>query len=213
MLLRSAPSGYCAAVRIDHPNEGEERAAVLKIVLQMQELERMKEPLWGETKDERDFGTGPNAQALIVGARLNPLLKKISPVKYGEQIAIERKRLLLNRELARHRFSLQVWQGNEVRWILSWRAASSRREKPVRPGAIRLDDGGALQMILDLARAGYLKRLRPCVHCGKWVFAKVKHQNFCSKKCQQKHFTQSEEWRAHRRKYMRGYYQRHLTAF
>ena len=68
--------------------------------------------------------------------------------------------------------------------------------------------GMAVEVILDIAKVGYLGRLRRCLQCRKWLYARFRHQNFCSVKCQQKQYTGSEEWKAHRRAYMREYYRR-----
>jgi hypothetical protein len=57
-------------------------------------------------------------------------------------------------------------------------------------------------------QVGELTRLRRCSQCQKWLFARFRHQTFCSTKCQQKNYTQSDAWKAHRRAYMRRYYQK-----
>ena len=195
-------------------NEAEaeiESRRIIRILEGMLELEKIEPPLWGETKQETEFSTGPKARPFLVGNLPNPLLKKISPEKYRKELEIEKRKSVLNRELSRYRFlpfASPHWGG---RWLLIWQIQPQERKKVrFHRGVMELNDGSALQMILDLARAGYLTRLRRCSHCRRWLYAKFRHQNFCSTKCQQKHYTQSEEWKAHRREYMRHYYQ--MTA-
>lgn len=184
--------------------EGEGRR-IIQILQEMLELEKIEPPVWSESID------GPMMVMKGGKAVPNPLLRKVAPEKYKLQLEIEKRKFVLNRELARYRFlpfASPRWGG---RWLLIWQIQPRARKKLIlRRGVLELDDGTALQMILDLARAGYLTRLRRCSHCRRWVYAKFRHQNFCSTKCQQKHYTQSEEWKAHRREYMRRYYQ--LTA-
>lgn len=178
---------------------------IVQILQEMLELEKLEPPVWSERID------GPMMVMKGGKAVPNPLLRKVAPEKYKLQLEIEKRKSVLNRELARYRFLPFVsphWGG---RWLLIWQIQSRVPKKvKLHRGVMELHDGTALQMILDLARAGYLNRLRRCSACRRWLYAKFRHQNFCSTKCQQKHYTQSEEWKAHRREYMRRYYQ--LTA-
>ena len=61
--------------------------------------------------------------------------------------------------------------------------------------------------ILELATHGSLHRLKTCKHigCEKWFYARVRHQHFCSFKCQQVHFRSSPESKHKRKLYMRTY--------
>lgn len=109
----------------------------------------------------------------------------------------------LNRDLKRYQFRPWVlphydqnW--HTARWGVIWCSG--------RPGRDPMQAGEALDTIFDLARAGQLSRLRRCAHCTNWLFARSRHQIFCSTKCQQKHYTKTEAFRAHRRQYMRHRY-------
>ena len=193
---------------VQYLNEAEaerESKRIIRILEEMLELEKIEPPVWSESID------GPMMVMKGGMSVPNPLFRKVAPEKYKLQLEIEKRISVLNRELARHRFlpfAFPHWGG---RWLLIWQIQSRARKKVrLHRGVMELDDGRALQMILDLARAGYLNRLRRCSHCRRWLYAKFRHQHFCSTKCQQKHYTQSEEWKAHRREYMRHYYQ--LTA-
>jgi hypothetical protein len=201
---------------VGYLNDGEksnEGKRVLRIVEEMLAIEKIEPPLWGETKEEMDFSTGSNARAMMLIRRgrsvPHPLLRKISPEKYQRQLDIDERNLRLNRELARNRFLPNVWLGARRRWVVMWQVRS-RPPKTLRVnrGSIELSAGGAIQMILDLGRAGYLNRLRRCSFCHKWIYAKFRHQNYCSTQCQQTHYAQSPEWKAKRRDYMRQYRQR-----
>jgi hypothetical protein len=58
----------------------------------------------------------------------------------------------------------------------------------------------------DAAQRAILNRLARCPGCSKWIFRRVAAQRFCSKQCRERVFKSSDNWRAHRRKYMRDYY-------
>ncbi len=59
--------------------------------------------------------------------------------------------------------------------------------------------------VVRLAQFGHLLRIRRCKECEKWFFARFNHQLFCSKKCRQKDFGQSEKVKQRRADYMRDY--------
>jgi hypothetical protein len=73
------------------------------------------------------------------------------------------------------------------------------------PRLARVREAEAVSLIVALASVGLLERLRPC-SCGKWFFGRTSEQRFCSANCRIRHFKSSDEWKAHRRKYMREYY-------
>ena len=176
---------------------GQER--VLAILEKMIELANIEPPVFNEKID------GP---ALVRG-KPNPVFRKIAPEKYDRQMRIEKLRAELNAELAQYKFIPFVLtslgaRGLSVAWHRFWRF---EMEEPRTPPN-KLMEGQYLEMILNLARSGQIRRLRRCSNCGKWLYARFRHQEFCSTKCQQKHYTQTEEWKAHRREYMRDYYQK-----
>lgn len=67
-------------------------------------------------------------------------------------------------------------------------------------------EGEALLTALRISQKGVLDRVRKCPRCGKWFFARFRHQRFCHQECQQKHYRDSEAWKEHRREWMRDYY-------
>jgi hypothetical protein len=180
---------------------------VLELLEQMLELDKMNRPLWGETDEEREV-------AIMVAkagrAAPNPMLEKISPGKYRQEVAITDKTYQINKELSKYRFLPRTWStGAPKPWTVMWEVVPNSSTKTrFREGLFQLNDGIALRMILDFARAGYLTRLRRCLRCRNWLYAKFKHQDFCSTKCQQKHYAMSPERKEKRRDYMRGYRQR-----
>ena len=109
----------------------------------------------------------------------------------------------LNRDLRRYQFRPYVapWHDakyHATRWVVRWYSG--------RPGLEHVATFGPLDMIVDLARVGHLSRLRRCNHCRKWLYAKFRHQVFCLQKCQQKNYTETEAFKAHRREYMNRRY-------
>ena len=181
---------------------------VLELLEQMLELDKMNRPLWGETEEEREVASMVRKAGRSV---LSPVLKKISPEKYRQELAVTDKTYQINRELSKYRFLPRTWSiGAPKPWKVMWEVLPNTPTKVrFREGSFELNDGMALRMILDFARAGYLTRLRKCLRCHNWLYAKFKHQEFCSTKCQQTHYAKSPEWKAKRRDYMRRY--RHQT--
>jgi ribosomal protein S27AE len=67
-------------------------------------------------------------------------------------------------------------------------------------------EGEALLRVLRISQEGVLDRVKKCPRCGNWFFARFKHQRFCKRECQQKHFRESPAWKAHRNQWARNYY-------
>jgi hypothetical protein len=65
----------------------------------------------------------------------------------------------------------------------------------------------AVLALTRLGEQGLLSRIRSCAHCKKWFYARFRHQLYCSPRCQQSHYGLNEQWKAHRREYMRQYRQ------
>jgi ribosomal protein S27AE len=100
-------------------------------------------------------------------------------------------------------------------WDVKWRY--SRVDGPVpishvvQEALFGMDESDAIRCLVQLAEEGLLERMRECPKCGKWLYATFRHQRFCSTKCQQTHYKSSEEWKSHRRVWMRNY-RRHLVT-
>jgi hypothetical protein len=68
----------------------------------------------------------------------------------------------------------------------------------------------AVLWIAQLGALGVLWRIRQCLRCKRWYYARFSHQHFCSQRCQQTHYKSSPEWQQHRRAYMRDYRARYF---
>jgi hypothetical protein len=138
--------------------------------------------------------------------------EKTDPSKFELHWEIEKRSALLQKELSRYRFTprAEVAMGGGGKgpsvWAAWWKGDDSGRQERLRMTATE-----ALELILKLTQTGDLTRLRQCNQCQKWLFARFRHQNFCSQKCQQKSYTQSDAWKMHRRAYMRRYYQKNFS--
>lgn len=135
-------------------------------------------------------------------------LEKTAPKKLRAQLEVGKQMALLNRELMKYpsTFRAEVVRGGSGgadKWV-TWRRDTSEKGEE----RLRMVASEALEVILRLTQIGYLDRLRHCAHCNTWLYAKFRHQTFCSVACQQKKYTQTDQWRAHRREYMREYYHR-----
>jgi hypothetical protein len=62
--------------------------------------------------------------------------------------------------------------------------------------------------ILEAAFQGFLRLLSQCPTCEKWLVLRRGHHRFCSGKCREKAFRDSDEGRAKRARYMRQYRER-----
>jgi hypothetical protein len=94
-------------------------------------------------------------------------------------------------------------------WGFRWELVHAPR-KELNPRAHReskwtTDDLDALFAIVRLAQSAYLSRMKQR-HCGDWFFERTYTQEFCTAKCRQWAFSKTDEFRAHRREYMRRYY-------
>jgi hypothetical protein len=102
----------------------------------------------------------------------------------------------IDRELANYRFQVETrhvqdlgkYKGfGEQRWLFRWSCKQGERV--------------ALMMLtlVGLAERGLLRRLRCCIRCSKWFYAKFNHQRFCGKDCQVLHYQTGEYWKQRRR--------------
>jgi hypothetical protein len=120
---------------------------------------------------------------------------------------IEGLRSELNRNLQKERFRVSLFsvfdsEWTTSRWGLSRFAGGSEADRP--------EEASALVTFLALAWSDHLNQLRRCPYCQKWLYARYKRQIFCSTKCQQKRYTDTDKFKRHRREYMRDYYRRSL---
>jgi hypothetical protein len=143
---------------------------------------------------------------VMIGSELNPELAEVAPEKYARFRELLSRAGRLNEELARYRFTPVIQGFGEapftVAWHRDWRNEIDHMKPPDR-----LWEGQNLELILNIARAGQLWRLRFCRQCQKWMFAMRSSQQFCSFKCQQKHYSQTDSFKANRRQYMKKRYQ------
>jgi hypothetical protein len=127
---------------------------IVTILEQMLELEAMTRPIKPEEP--------------MVGAAVE--WKRTDPKKYKLHWEIEKRRVLLERELSRYRFTprAEVVMGGGGKgpsvWAAWWRSdAPSERERHLRMTASE-----ALVLILKLTQVGDLTRIRRCMECQKW---------------------------------------------
>jgi hypothetical protein len=178
-------------IKFLNETRSERGRSIVRVLEQMLEIEEMAKPIAG--------------MVLPVIS-----LKKEDPAKFKLLCQIDVKVALLRRELGKFKFVPRAavatgGNGGASEWVTWWgRADYNEKSEPT----LRMRPSEALELILRLTQINCLSRLRHCTHCGKWLYAKFRHQSFCSLACQQKSYTQSDQWKAHRREYMRSYYQR-----
>ena len=69
---------------------------------------------------------------------------------------------------------------------------------------VRYSERMAISAINGLLREGLLERVRRCLRCGNWYFAKKEDSKYCSRRCQT---TTTEQAKMKKRAYMKAYYQ------
>jgi hypothetical protein len=69
----------------------------------------------------------------------------------------------------------------------------------------------AVRGLIDLANQGLLDRICQCA-CGKWYFARFRHQRSHSASCRKKLYEKTPEFREKRRGYMRKYYRLKMSG-
>jgi hypothetical protein len=184
---------------LDAEERIEKEATICLLLTEMLELENIEPPVWSETID------GPMMVMRHGRGVPNPLLKKVAPAKYKLEMEIDRRVSLINRTLAQYRFVPYARPVPGRLWAVDWGVSRKGRKRLEKLAG--LPEGMVIRLIVDLGRAGYLNRLRRCSRCKKWLYAKFRHQRYCSTNCQQKDYAHSEEWRGKRRAYMRNYRQ------
>ena len=114
-----------------------------------------------------------------------------------------------NSNLSAFKLSPAIVPTMRGRWHTRWKSRVRHEERGIRVSAegdtYSFSEEDALLTILDLAKEGELGRVRKCRFCRKWFSARVRHQCFCARTCQQSNFRTSEIFRARRKLYMRDY--------
>lgn len=169
----------------------EEGKRVVQILEQMLDIEALAKPVEGLLLPDMELET-------------------TDPPKFDLLCRIDEKVARLQRDLANFKFVPRAevavgGSGNASEWATWWGRSGGNQEKG--EPTLRMRPSEAVELILRITQIGALTRLRRCANCGKWIYANFRHQTFCSVICQQKNYTKSEQWKAHRRAYMRNYYQ------
>ena len=117
----------------------------------------------------------------------------------------------LRRQLSRYKVYPEVSPGRNGVWRQHWKALTRTSQLPITvfaqgdTEAYSFCEEDVVLRILELAKQGNLHRIRKCRYCGNWFFARVRHGNYCQRKCQQANFRTSKKFRAYRCGYMRQY--------
>jgi hypothetical protein len=181
-------------IKLLNETRTEEGKSVMRILEQMLDIEALAKPIEG-----------------VVLADME--LEATDAPKFNLLCKIDEKIARLQRDLAKFKFVPRAdvivgGSGNASEWATWWgRSGNQEKGEPT----LRMRPSEAVELILRITQIGSLGRLRRCANCGKWLYAKFRHQTFCSLSCQQKSYTQSEQWKAHRRVYMRNRYRMLFT--
>lgn len=143
----------------------------------------------GDASDRKRSGVRKRIAQLIEDMNANSDLL----VKRGQADPVLTERI--DRELSRYPLRVQTFQVQDAgkyksfpvpRWFFTWSSAG----------------GGIAEVIFNIVRLGergLLRRIRPCMRCARWFFAKFNHQRFCGTRCQVLHYQTGEYWKERRR--------------
>ena len=182
---------YCLIYWLNHVRNMKARARVETFVDSQKQL--------GEIYRKRDF---PRVSPIPNRRGLNGTKQQFANLRRARELCRTIRKILSHQRLS------PVYLPTAKSWNLSW--VNSRKrcglDIPTYAGGsydeIPFGESDAVFSSLRLAEQGYLDRLRKCF-CGKWLYSKFKHQLFCSTVCQQLNFRKTDEFREHRRKFMR----------
>jgi hypothetical protein len=172
---------------------------------------REKRLQWSETLDTV-------AELIEALKKLDSLLRKKppqldNPVWWEWELAREPLEASINRELWKCSFRpvLSAHSGFDVRWLMANKPRVSRaqmrrwHEAGGRMSNIPIDRTAVIQIVLEMATAGTLERVRRC-RCGLWFLAAPSlKKTFCGDACRFEKYQSTEGYKKERRKYMRGY--------
>ena len=136
---------------------------------------------------------------------------KRSAIQKSNRRRVSRLATELNNRLSKYRIYPEIFPRQKGRWLLRWRPLVNGPETQITVSAAGdtetypFTEGDTLLRILGIAETGDLHRLRQCRHCGNWLFARVRHQDYCNTECQQLNFRTSDEFKDKRKRYMRKY--------
>jgi hypothetical protein len=141
--------------------------------------------------------------SLIPGTRVRGNEVQLANTKRAAELLRRTKRCL-----SRYKMYPAFWGQTEgSRWRVHWIKTADVHKVGVgileggNYDTIRISEADAVSSMLRLAEEGYLNRLREC-RCGRWFYARFRHQQFCGEPCQQQYFRKTPEFRAYNRKYM-----------
>jgi len=182
-------------------SEGSARInAILQLIVELENLS-----LRNGNKKEHTFGW----RGRVFTARVN-MGKGTYPERSDKEGQLAQE---LNLLLLRYKLSPWYWVTLGDYPIFGWWSGKNRpkdEEDPTEDAWFTEED--AIVAIVDLARAGYLCKIRRC-DCGDWFFASFSHQKFCCVRCQQKYYRSSEEYKAMRRAYMKNLRDLHKKTY
>src|SRR5439155_18678252 len=100
-------------------------------------------------------------------------------------MAVRRK---LKGQLERYWFRPEQERTVHGSWIVLWKhlnkAGGIRIIVSQQGDEVPVNEGDAVLSLFRLGEEGYFDRIRQCRLCSKWLFARFKHQGYCSTKCQ-----------------------------
>jgi len=173
--------------------------------------EKLESEPFGPTYSKRSYPGEAEARSLVRYLESTPRDSRQNDVIYRSLWTLQRTEEALVKQKKNKRPSLLkglrtvIPAGNAISALGKLMSGRKRVVGFTKNGLVvqpvTLQGIAALGMML-LARENRLGRLKHCLHCGAWFYARFKHQSFCSdqeKRCQWNHY-HTPEWRKRNRK-------------
>jgi len=132
----------------------------------------------------------------------------------------------LQRSLQRYVFHVRLTQYIGGEWMLNFDRPALKEEfgwkteygtAPVAAGETRslplptytVSEGDAVLAVLRLAARGLIGRVRLCVTCSeRWLYAKHRNYKFCTAKCRENYYVDTDDYRKRKAGQMKQYRER-----
>jgi hypothetical protein len=176
--------------------------------------EEKAQPLIEWLNRELTADTANYAENQAMKAHIAQILDTLAELLAGDPADVGKGHALkaqINQALREAAMVPQVWFPHGTRGGLAldfMPAPGSRYAEPATEMGKTYELIGAFHQILrlvDIWRAGLIGNMRRCKQCGKWLYARFKHKQFCSEACQLAD-KRTEPYKVNRRNRLRDNY-------
>jgi hypothetical protein len=188
--------GKALAEWLNQKSSGVARRQVTGLINDFRELRR----LMPHEKSFFDFETAVKSATSHKGMLRTPVFS-LADKDLTPSVEFRRKLRAIDAQLSRHKMRPRIVLGHAK--VLNTSMPRTRTAYEWEWYYGRNPATKAVHQLMKLEEQGLLERVRQCVCCGRWLFARFIHQRFCGQPCQLKAYKSSEDWKEHRRKWLK----------